>query len=102
MTPDERQRTFIGLLLAAYDIDEPGFLALLSGMPRSELVTLIRSLAEVVVGGQVAMEEWPGDARREMARQALTLAARAAELPSPAVMPVSRTPVHRSGDSGPD
>lgn len=76
MTPDERQRTFIGLLLAVYDIDEVGFLALLNGMPRSGLVSLIRSLAEVVVGGQLALEESAGGVRQELARQALHLAAR--------------------------
>ncbi len=74
MTADEQQRLLIGLLLAAHAGDERGFKALLSGVPRAALLILVRQLAEVVVGGQIVTEEWPGSARARLAQEALTLA----------------------------
>lgn len=76
MTPDEQQRLLLGLLLAAHAGDERGFKALLSSVSRAPLVTLIRQLAEVVVGGQIVTEERPGAARDRLAHEALTLAGR--------------------------
>jgi hypothetical protein len=75
MTPDEQQRLLLGLLLAAHDSDEAGFTALLDGLPRVQLRSITRSLAEVVVGGQLAAEDSPGSARARLAGEALTLAA---------------------------
>lgn len=76
MTPDGRQRLLLGLLLAAHAGDERGFRALLSGVPRATLLILVRQVAEVVVGGQIATEEKPGAARDRLASEALSLAAR--------------------------
>ena len=70
------QRLLIGLVLAAHDGDELGFTALLNGVPRPQLRALMRSLAEVVVGGQLAAEDEPGVARAGLACEALKLANR--------------------------
>lgn len=75
MTPDEQQRLLLGLLLAAHDSDEAGFAALLDGLPRVQLRAVTRSLAEVVVGGQLVTEDPPGSARARLAQEALNLAA---------------------------
>lgn len=63
MTPDEQQRLLLGLLLAVHDSDEAGFTALLDGLPRAHLRAVTLSLAEMVVGGQLATEDPPGSAR---------------------------------------
>jgi len=76
MTQDDRQRLFLGLLLAAHDGDERGFRALVRDVPRPVLVEIMRSLAEGVVGWQVASEPLPGDARDQLASAALTAACR--------------------------
>jgi hypothetical protein len=76
MTPDEHQRLLLGLLLAAHDGDERAFRALTSRVSRPVLVAVMRSVAEAVVSGQVAMEEFPGAARAGLAREALNAAAR--------------------------
>jgi len=76
MTPDEHQRLLLGLLLAAHDGHERAFKALTSRISRPVLVTVMRNLAEAVVSGQLAMEEIPGAARADLAREALNAAAR--------------------------
>jgi len=76
MTSDERQKLLLGVLMAAHDLDERGFNALLSGVPRPALLVLVRQLAEAVVGGQVVTEAWSGAARDRLAQEALSLAAR--------------------------
>jgi hypothetical protein len=76
VTADEHQRLLLGVLMAAHDLDERAFRALLSGLPRRALLTLVRQLAEVVVGGQIVTEERPGAARDRIAYEALTLAGR--------------------------
>lgn len=75
LTPDERQRLLIGLLLVAHDSDERGFRALVSGVPRAGLAVALRSLAEMVVGGHLTIEDPPGSARGRLAQEALHLAA---------------------------
>lgn len=74
LTPVERQQLLLGVLMTAHDLDERGFRALLSGVPRAALLILVRQLAEVVVGGQIVTEEQPGAARDRLAHEALTLA----------------------------
>jgi hypothetical protein len=76
MWTSDDQRILIGLLAAAHDGDELGFAALLNGVSRARLRMVIRSLAEVVVAGQLAAEEEPGTARECLALEALNLAAR--------------------------
>jgi hypothetical protein len=76
VTPDERQRLLLGLLLAAHDTDERAFQTLLRGVPRPELLILVRNLAEGVINWQSVTEEWPGAARAHIAEAALDLAGR--------------------------
>jgi hypothetical protein len=76
MTPEAAQRLFLGLLLAVHDGDEAGFAALLNGLPRAQLRVVLRSMVEAVVGGHLAIEEWPGATRDRLAREALTAAGR--------------------------
>ena len=75
LTPADRHRLLVGLCLAVHDLDETAFRALLSGVPRATLLILVRQLAEVVVGGQIMIEEQPGAARDHLAHEALILAA---------------------------
>jgi hypothetical protein len=76
MTPEERQRLFLGLLMCVHDGDEHGFAALLKGVPRSHLTGLLRSMAEGVIAWQLASEEGPGSARARLACEALAAAGR--------------------------
>jgi hypothetical protein len=76
VTPAERQRLYLRLLMSVHDSDGRGFRALLNGVPRPALVALMRNLAEVVVNGQLVTEECPGAARDHLAQEALTLATR--------------------------
>jgi hypothetical protein len=76
VTPAERQRLLVGLLLAVHDSDERGYRALLNGVPRPALVAVMHSLAELVVNGQLVTEEQPGSARDRLAREALGLVGR--------------------------
>jgi len=74
VTPADRHRLLVGVCLAVHDLDQTAFRALLSGVPRQELLVVIRQLTEVVVAAQLAAEEGVGAARDRLARQALTLA----------------------------
>ena len=76
MTTAESQRLFLGLLMCVHDGDELGFAALLRGVPRSQLTTLLRSMAEGVIGWQIAVDEGSGAARARLAREALAAASR--------------------------
>jgi hypothetical protein len=76
MTAAESQRLFLGLLMCVHDGDEAGFAALLKGVPRSHLTTLLRSMAEGVIGWQLAVEDGQGAARARLAQEALAAAGR--------------------------
>ena len=76
MTPDERQRIFLGLVMCAHDGNEAGFRALLNGVSRAELTVMLRNMAEVVVAGQLATEDRPGAERDRLAAVALAAAGR--------------------------
>jgi hypothetical protein len=76
MTDDEHQRLVLAVLMAAHDLDERRFMALLAGLAPPELRMLVRQLAEGLVGWQSAAEARPGDARDRLAETALELAGR--------------------------
>lgn len=75
MTDDDHQRLLVGVMLAAHDLDQARFADLLKGHSGARLRAVIRSLAELVVNGLLAIEERPGAARERLAQQALTMAA---------------------------
>jgi hypothetical protein len=74
--PDEAQRLLIALLLATHDHDSARFDDLLDGVPRGPVLTVLRNMAETVVGAQVVLEELPGAAREGLASEAVKLAGR--------------------------